>query len=477
MEKTLQKSNSFLYNTRQKKILRLVSLTVMVLMFCAVCFLFLYSEIYTDVITFSGAAVGLLAMLFTFIVFLLGSFGKNNYSRKDILFLALVMATYFLNFFYTCALTLSIKYELSLLVQIYYTLNYVSVAVIWILFWFFLLEYLPSSKVNSLGTIFVVMFSVIYIFLALTNPHTNIFYTIENGYVRFSQNKFVSASFYLFFNLVFLLFILGSKGTRRTKWSLSSYVVVPLCAAIVSLVSSYNDVHLIFDVSGLMLVLPLYLIFFNNYIEQSREYYRQKSENVKMETALMLSQIQPHFLYNSLATISGLCYMENATRSKEAVEKFADYLRLNLDSIKSEKKVPFEKSLEHTKTYLWLEKMRFSDELNIEYDIEFSKFLIPPLIVQPLVENAVKHGICAKEGGGTVKISTKQVDDTAVITVSDDGAGFDVNQKLDDGKSHIGIENIRKRIETLCGGTLDISSVVGEGTTAVITLPLGEKQI
>ena len=145
-----------------------------------------------------------------------------------------------------------------------------------------------------------------------------------------------------------------------------------------------------------------------------------------------------------------------------------------MNSLKEQAPVPFESELKHLETYLSLEKMRFGDELNIEYDIEATDFLIPSLTVQPLVENAVKHGVGMKEDGGTVTIATKEFDDRYEVIVSDDGVGFDTAKKPNDGRTHIGMENVRNRLKTMCNAVLNIESTVGKGTVATITIPKEE---
>ena len=154
--------------------------------------------------------------------------------------------------------------------------------------------------------------------------------------------------------------------------------------------------------------------------------------------------------------------------------EFSEYLRRNMNSLKEQAPVPFESELKHLETYLSLEKMRFGDELNIEYDIEATDFLIPSLTVQPLVENAVKHGVGMKEDGGTVTIATKEFDDRYEVIVSDDGVGFDTAKKPNDGRTHIGMENVRNRLKTMCNAVLNIESTVGKGTVATITIPKEE---
>ncbi|MEG1578882.1 MAG: ATP-binding protein, partial [Oscillospiraceae bacterium] len=151
--------------------------------------------------------------------------------------------------------------------------------------------------------------------------------------------------------------------------------------------------------------------------------------------------------------------------------EFADYLRHNLESLTQSTPVPFEDELRHTQVYLGIEKKRFEEKLNIVYDIANADFRIPALTIQPIVENAVKHGVTRKKSGGTVTLSTREREDCYEIIVADDGVGFDVNEPLTDPDTHVGIENVRCRLWSICRGTLDIKSTVGEGTTAIIRIP------
>lgn len=200
---------------------------------------------------------------------------------------------------------------------------------------------------------------------------------------------------------------------------------------------------------------------------------RREREIVEWKTEIMLSQMQPHFLYNVLTTISSMCEIENAMQARDVVNRFADYFRANLDSLSKERTIPFEKELEHIKTYLWLEKVRFDDALNVCYEIEASDFAVPSLTIQPMVENAVKHGILPKEDGGTVTIRTYETALDYIISVEDDGVGFENNELPDDDYVHIGIENVTKRLELICNGSCEIHSKKGEGTVVTIRIPKG----
>ena len=186
--------------------------------------------------------------------------------------------------------------------------------------------------------------------------------------------------------------------------------------------------------------------------------------------SIMLSQIQPHFLYNTLNSIYQLCET-NPMLARSLVNSFAEYLRNNLSSLDEQGLISFETELSHIKTYLDIEKVRFDDTLEIEYDVACVDFLLPVLTVQPIVENAVKHGTSKKRGGGRVRISTREEETCYVITVEDTVCGFDPTLEKNDGKRHVGIENVRQRLSNMCDGTLSIESEIGKGTVATVRVP------
>jgi signal transduction histidine kinase len=191
--------------------------------------------------------------------------------------------------------------------------------------------------------------------------------------------------------------------------------------------------------------------------------------------AIMLSQIKPHFLYNVLNTIYHL-YRKEPETAQEAVSSFAEYLRCNMLSIEKREPIPFSEEYQHIRTYLSLEQIRFRDKLDVVYDVEVKDFKLPPLTVEPLVENAVKHGVTKKRGGGIVTISTRRTDGGVQITVADNGVGFDTEHYMDDGKPHVGIRNVRERLQNMVGGTLSVTSTA-DGTVAVVTIPTKEANV
>ncbi len=215
----------------------------------------------------------------------------------------------------------------------------------------------------------------------------------------------------------------------------------------------------------------IFITFFNIKSEQNLLLERQKKELVESKTSIMLSQIQPHFLHNSLTAIAALCD-KDAAEAKRATLNFSRYLRKNLDSVHKKMSVPFSEELEHVQTYLELEMMRFGDRLTVSYDIQSRDFMIPPLTIQPIAENAVKHGICGKESGeGALSISSSEKPDYYEVIIKDDGVGFVVDEKPSDGREHVGIDNVRTRLMTMCAATMDIDSAPMLGTVVTIKIP------
>lgn len=227
------------------------------------------------------------------------------------------------------------------------------------------------------------------------------------------------------------------------------------------------------NLTGMASVLSLLLLYAYMQKEQAQTLGQRALDLSKSDTERMLSQIQPHFLYNALVAVSQLCDI-SPTDAREMVSKFARYLKVNLDSLQQQAPIPFEDELDHTRIYLYIERKRFEERLAIDLDIRATDFRVPVLTLQPIVENAVRHGVTKRASGGTVRILSEDAGDAWRITVADDGVGFDSGAPARDGQRHVGIENVRSRLASVCAGSLDITSVPGSGTTATITIPKEE---
>ena len=184
--------------------------------------------------------------------------------------------------------------------------------------------------------------------------------------------------------------------------------------------------------------------------------------------SIMLSQIQPHFIYNTLGTIERMC-LKDPQKAFDLVRNFSLYLRGNFSELNSVTPIRFAEELKHIGYYVNIEKVRFPD-MNIEYDVEATEFVLPALSVQPLVENAIKHGLMRLESGGTVKIHSYETPTHFCVEVTDDGVGFDTEAPVDE-KKHVGLRNIQGRLKAMVDGELVLESKPGAGTKAVIMIP------
>ena len=183
---------------------------------------------------------------------------------------------------------------------------------------------------------------------------------------------------------------------------------------------------------------------------------------------IMMTQIQPHFLYNTLSTIQALCRID-PEKAFEITERFGAYLRQNIDSLSQPNLIPITKELEHTQIYAEIESVRF-DNITVLYHTPETNFAVPALTIQPLVENAIRHGVRIREEG-VVSVSTAKTDAGYEIVIEDNGVGFDTALAAQSDDTHIGLRNVRERIETMCGGTVMIESAKNVGTKITITIP------
>ena len=193
-----------------------------------------------------------------------------------------------------------------------------------------------------------------------------------------------------------------------------------------------------------------------------------EAELKESRISIMLSQIQPHFIYNTLGTIERMC-LKDPQKAFDLVRNFSLYLRGNFSELDSVTPIRFADEIKHVEYYVNIEKVRFPD-MSIEYDVEATEFVLPALSVQPLVENAIKHGLMRLETGGTVKIHSYETPTHFCVEVTDDGVGFDTDAPIDE-KKHVGLRNIRGRLKAMVNGDLALESKPGVGTKAMIMIP------
>ncbi len=303
--------------------------------------------------------------------------------------------------------------------------------------------------------------------LTVLTQFTGLFYTITPEHLCLRGEGFWLSQA---IGLVALALVGGVMGlhrkgqAREERELLPAYVLLPMGILAAELL--WTEITLL----GIGATLTLVLVFVNVQLQRDRRLRAQDKELAEKKIAIMLSQIQPHFLYNILGSIEWLCET-NPQKAQEATDELARFLRGNMDSLQSTRVIPASRELEHVRCYLNLERIRFGAHLRVEYAIETSDFFLPALSLQPLVENAVRHGVTKREEGGTIWISARETEESYQVTIRDDGVGFDPVRVRGDGREHVGIENVRSRLTAQCGGTLCIASQEGVGTVAQVRIP------
>lgn len=369
--------------------------------------------------------------------------------------------------------TAGLQKQLELLLNITSLLSMLTHLLIWI----YQCASLPKTRMRRIFAILISCDLLGYFILLAVNLFTPIlFYVDEAGRAHYSGVVFEILNGFFYYTL-YLLYALTQHCSLRKKLSVASFALFPLLYCVLSMVWYASGMtYSVLSTWYVFLLLAAYVVFFGDYIESRALVLRQKAElaekeyrQTELQTQLMLSQIRPHFLYNSLSAIRHLCRIDSE-KAYVALGSFADYLRSNMDALGGGRMVPFCKEIEHVKTYLMLEQLRFGDELRVEYDIRYQDFSLPALTIQPVVENAVCHGALQNENGGVVIIRTKKTLSGAVITVSDNGPGFDPSEPPSDGHNHYGLSSVRTGLAATGCGELQMKSTPGVGTTVIITI-------
>ena len=195
------------------------------------------------------------------------------------------------------------------------------------------------------------------------------------------------------------------------------------------------------------------------------------AELAESRISTMMSQIRPHFIYNTLGSIEQLCKLD-PPKAGELVHNFAKYLRGNFGELDNPKPILMSQEMEHVRHYISIENVRFPD-MTFTFEMNSADFYIPALTVQPIVENAIKHGLMKLPRGGTIRVVSYETDKDYCISVEDDGIGFDTGVLIDE-RGHVGLRNIRERLKVMVNGRLEIESKIGVGTKVLVIIPKEE---
>lgn len=278
----------------------------------------------------------------------------------------------------------------------------------------------------------------------------------------------------------FAIMLLNLAGTLRRRKRLSRKTFLSFLVAIVPitlslLVQLFIDVFPLVDISILLSALSMYGLILSDQIEQDlrhqQEISRQQLEIANQRANVMVLQMRPHFIYNTMTSIYCLC-KQNPEKARQVTMDFTNYLRRNFNAVASAAPIPFSSELEHTSAYLAVEQAQYEDSLFVDYDTPHIQFRVPPLTLQPIVENAVKHGRDPYAGAFHISIRTRKTDSGSEIVVEDDGRGLD---GAENSEPHTALNNIRQRLEIMCGGTLQIEPCEPCGTRVTVFVPLSKE--
>ena len=273
---------------------------------------------------------------------------------------------------------------------------------------------------------------------------------------EFISNEGKERWLYMAASLPLFAFAVDAVGTWLGAWQggvISQYVFVALF--VVAMVMVLKLIPHSINASTKAKELEMEKIVLNAELAESR-------------ISTMMSQIRPHFIYNTLGSIEQLCKLD-PPKAGDLVHNFAKYLRGNFGELDNPKPIRMSQEMEHVHHYISIENVRFPD-MTFMFEMKSEDFQIPALTVQPIVENAIKHGLMKLPRGGTIHVVSYETDTDYCISVVDDGVGFDTSVLIDERK-HVGLRNIRERLKVMVNGKLEIESTVGVGTKVLVTIP------
>ena len=275
---------------------------------------------------------------------------------------------------------------------------------------------------------------------------------------------------------ILIILLLNLTGAIRRRKLLSrrtflSYLIAVLPMTIALVAHLFIDVFPLIDICVVVSAVSMYGLVLSEQVEQDlrhqREIALQQQEIANQKASIMVLQMRPHFIYNTMTSIYCLCN-QDPRLARQVIMDFTTYLRRNFTAVASAAPIPFSSELEHTRAYLAVEQAQYEDSLFVDYDTPHTFFRVPPLTLQPIVENAVKHGRDPYAGPFHISIRTQKTDTGSEIIVADNGRGFD---PAGDDEPHIALKNIQQRLEIMCGGSLTIAPGDGGGTVVTVTIP------
>ena len=320
-----------------------------------------------------------------FIVHIISIILKKNKRKDEMCLLDFFIFTILHFSIYLTFTFIRMSYSSNGFIIAFYTSFYIMNNIELLLLFRYMKNYteLPNKIGKTLKIINLSSFSIFCI-LDIINIFTGIFFTAENGVYLRSNTMIISQGYqFIMFTAIFVTAVANKKLNPREKIAFALYCVLPFVAIII------QNVFKGYAIAYASIIVAIEVLFVFIGVEKNFQISMQKEKIKDAQVNIMLSQIQPHFVYNSLSAISTLITID-PEKAQEALDNFTEYLRRNLSSLTDVKLIPFEDELKHIETYISLEKLRFDDRINVIYDLKTTDFNVPVLSIQPIVENAMK---------------------------------------------------------------------------------------
>ena len=310
----------------------------------------------------------------------------------------------------------------------------------------------------------IMMLMGVYSVMLISTFFSPVFYSIdkEGTYLRGPLYPFLLVPPVLIMALNLLgLWIRRNKLSTKQRCAFLIYLLIPILSMLIQMI--YYGI-LATALGAIIGSMALFLFVLS---DQQDRFISVTEENANREFEIRILQIRPHFIYNALTSIYYIVE-ENPAKAQRVIRDFSIYLRNVFYSISSQVPVPFNEELEHTRAYLSVEAARFEDQLSVTYDISHTNFQLPPLTLQPVVENAVKHGMDPELERLNIRIQTRSSGGYSEIIVENDGEEFTPPSEKEEG---IGLSSTAERLKRMCGGKLIVSKKESGGAIVTIRIP------
>ena len=350
----------------------------------------------------------------------------------------------------------------------------------------YFIAYMRALVINNGGTFskvfkyigFALMLLSIVILIFDQFYHVIYFFDVDNFYHRGPYYGLALIPVFSCFALIIIIVFYYRQYFSKLQFlSMLVYLSFPVCSAIIMVVT--GEVSSLINIAISVSLILMYLFYEieknQRMLKQTEELVEKERINNEFKNYMLWTQIQPHFIYNNLNVVQFLC-KKDPELAADAVAHLSAFLRSYIDAYDMDVCIPISEELEIINHYLFMQKLRYGEKLQVEMKVENDKFSVPPLAVETLVENAVRHGVAQRVEGGKVSIHVYENEDDYLAEVGDNGEGFNSDElKIDDGKNHVGLKNTNNRLQFMIDGYLEVISQVGMGCRAIVHVPKRKK--